>query len=374
MFKNIFTQRAKEAQRVDFTIATEESIENNFSEDSLQEFIMFQDASMTRAVLENARFMYIGERDNIPEIVQESASDFLDKVVEFFKKLIQKVKEWFGKIFLLIQTLIGNTGKMLESNRDLFLKKNVTFNMTGFEYTIKEGAPKLDHLDKLISEYNKDIVKIKEFKPQDINDRRDEHKGSLSKIRGEILTDGESIDAENFKEHCDAFFRNGDTESTVINIDSAYIRRISDNYNRIKKLYSDSVKEKRKLEVQLESLKKFFENGARQVKYDSNGEKTITAHQIEKGDYGVKTSGDGTQYTAAAGNLKLMNMYFNYRYEQSKDISNIMLTVMESKVKALKEEIKFYDACVRKWIVASNNKNEDDDSENKTSKSKGGDK
>ena len=352
MFKNIFSKRADVT--TDFIVATQESLMESFSDTELSDFLLLEEATMTQAVIENARYMYLGEREDAIEIVQESASDFFHSASEFFKRLIAKVKEWFGKIFLLIQTLIGNTGKMLEQNKGAFLKKKARFDMLGFEYSIKDGAPKMEPIDKLISEYNRDVSKIKEITSQSIVEQREAFKGSIHKLRGEILTSGESIDGGELREEADAFFRKGDNSSSTITVDNAYMQRIATDYSGIKKNYEESVKQKRRLEVQLESLKKFFENGARQVKYDSHGEKVISTSNIERKNSTVSRTGDDTQHTATTSTLKHLNTYFNFRYEQSKEMSSIILTVLESKVRALKEQLKFYDACVRKWITVPN--------------------
>lgn len=352
MFKNIFSKRADST--IDFVVATQESLMESFSDTELSDFLLLEEAVMSQVVIENARYVYLGEREDAVEIIQESASDFLHSAAEFFKRLIAKVKEWFGKIFLLIQTLIGNTGKILEQNKDAFLKKKARFDILGFEYSIKDGAPKMEPVDKLISEYNRDISKIKEITPQEISEQRYAFKGSIHKLRGEILTSGESIDGGYLRETADAFFRKGDSDSSTITVDNAYIQRIATDYSGIKKNYEESLKQKRQLEVQLESLKKFFENGARQVKYDSQGEKVITTSNIERKGSHVTRTGDETQHVATTSTLKHLNMYFNFRYEQSKEMSSIVLTVLESKVRALREQLKFYDNCVRKWITVPN--------------------
>ena len=353
MLNNIFSKRV--ASTPDFVVSTQESLMESFSDTELSDFLLLEEATMTQAVIENARYMYLGEREDAIEIVQESASDFLNSAVEFFKRLIAKVKEWFGKIFLLIQTLIGNTGKILEQNKDTFLKKKARFDILGFEYNIKDGAPNMGPVDNLIAEYNREISKIKDVTSQDISERRESFKGSIHKLRGEILTSGESIDGGNLREEADAFFRKGDTDSSTITVDNAYIQRIANEYSGIKKHYDESVKQKRQLEVQLESLKRFFENGARQLKYDSSGEKVITTSAIQRKDSRVSRTGEETQSVATTSTLKHLNTYFNFRYEQSKEMSSIILTVLESKVRALKEQLKFYDVCIRKWITVPNN-------------------
>ena len=372
MFNNIFSKRVAESATIDFKVNTSQSMNESFNDTELHEFLMVQESIMSQAVLENVRHMYLGEKEDCVEIVQESASDYLNKMVEFFKKLIAKVKEWFGKIFLLIQTLIGNTGKMLEQNKATFLKKNASFDLQGYEYSIKDTAPNMEPIDKLVTEYNKEIANIRELKVDDIIERRSNFKGQLHKFRGQILTSNESIEDGEFREACDAFFRKGDKETQTITVGRAYIERIASDYNIVKKTYDESVKQKRQLEVQLESLKKFFENGARQVKFDSTGERVITTSEIERKDTHVKRTGEGTQHVATTSTLKLLNTYFNFRYEQSKELSSMVITVLESKVRALKEQLKFYDNCVRKWITVPNNSVngvvEDNDDSSKSSK------
>lgn len=351
MFKNIFSRRAEEI--VDFSVATQENLMESFCDTELSEFMLMQESIMTNAVIENCRYAYIGEREDSMDIVQESTGDFLDKIVDFFKRLLSKIKEWFGKIFLLIQTLIGNTGKMLEQNKGAFLKKQASFDIEGYEYSIKDGVPKMEPVDKIISEYNREISKVKEITSQEINERRDAFKGSIHKLRGEILTSGESIEGGELRERSDQFFRKGNDTTSTITVDNAYIQMIASNYSTTKKNYNESVKQKRQLEVQLESLKKFFENGARQVKYDSQGDKVITTSTIERKGSQVTRTGDGTSQLATTKTLNHLNTYFNFKYEEAKEVSSIVITVLESKVRALKEQLKFYDVCVRKWITVA---------------------
>lgn len=351
MFKNIFSRRAEEI--VDFAVTTQENLMESFSDTELYEFISLQEAVMTNAVIENCRYAYIGEREDSMEIVQESTTDFLDKIVDFFKRLLSKIKEWFGKIFLLIQTLIGNTGKILEQNKGAFLKKKATFDIDGYEYSIKDSAPNMEPVDRIIAEYNREISKVKDITTPEINERRESFKGSIHKLRGEILTSGESIDGGELKERSDAFFRKGNDTTSTITVDNAYIQRIASDYSGIKKSYNESVKQKRQLEVQLESLKKFFENGARQVKYDSQGDKVITTSNIERKGSQVSRTGEETSQLATTKTLSHLNTYFNFKYEEAKEVSNIVILVLESKVRALKEQLKFYDVCVRKWITVA---------------------
>lgn len=349
MLNNIFTNKVSKTSPITFTPVSE-SIDD-FNDNQLLDFMVLQEMAVTETLIENRRYMYIGEKEGSVEIVQESVGDFFNKMIEFFSNLLKKIKEFFGKLFLLIQTLMGRTKNLIQNNKEVLLKKNASFVLENYKYTIPSTSPNLKYLESLVSDYNKEYDKISKMKIQEIVERRQEAMDNLPKLRGEVLGNKERIDDGELRTEANKFYRDGDEDTQTITVDRAYISKICSEYTNLDKTYSDCVKEKRKLEVQLESLKKYFETGARQVKF-SDGERKTTTKQIELKDNGVSKTGEGHNTHASAGTLKIMNAYFDYRFAESKELSNIVLTVIDAKVRALKDQLKHYDDCIRKWIYA----------------------
>lgn len=360
MLNNIFTKKANVSKPISFTPVAE-SIDD-FNDTDLLDFIAIQEMTITETLIENTRYIYMGEKEDCLEIVRESVGDFFDKVAEFFKNLLKKIKEFFGKLFLLIQTLMGRTKTLIENNKDVILKKKASFIVDNYHYTIKDSSPNLKYLENLVSTYNKEHDKITKMKADEIKERREEAMEILPKLRGEILGTNTRIEDGELREEADKFYRDNDEETQSITVDNAYITKICNEYSDLDKTYTDCVKEKRKLELQLEGLKKYFEVGSRQVKY-VDGEKRTNVSQIQLKDAGVIRTGDFHQANASTGTLKALNAYFDYRFAESKELSNIVLTVIDAKVRALRDQVKHYDDCIRKWIYAEpeSNKGKDDD-------------
>ena len=366
MLNNIFTKKVSNISPVTLTPVSE-SI-NDFNDTELLDFIVLQEMAVTETLVENRRYMYMGEKEGCVEIVRESVGDFFDKMIEFFKNLLKKIKEFFGKLFLLIQTLMGRTKTLIENNKEVLLKKNASFVLDNYKYTIPSSSPNLKYLENLVSNYDKEYDKITKMKVQEIVERRQEAMDNLPKLRGEILGNNERIDDGELRTEANKFYRDGDDDTQTITVDRAYISKICSEYPNLDKTYTDCVKEKRKLEVQLESLKKYFETGARQVKY-SDGDKKTTVKQIELKDNGVSRTGEAHNSSASTGTLKVLNAYFDYRFAESKELSNIVLTVIDAKVRALKDQLKHYDDCIRKWIYAEPESNKGKEKSNDTTNS-----
>lgn len=364
MLNNIFTKKASMSSPISFTPIAE-SFEG-VSETELLDFMFLEEMALNTAKIEHMRYSYMGEKEGCLDIVQESVGDFFDRMAEFFKNLLKKVKEFFGKLFLLIQSLMGRTKQLIESNKDNLLKKHASFTVDNYTYTIKPSSPSLKYLENLVSTYNKEYDKITKMKADEIKERREEVMETLPKLRGEILGTNTRIDDGELRQEAEKFYRNDDDDSYTITVDNAYIAKICSEYSDLDKTYSDCVKEKRKLEVQLEGLKKYFESGARQVKY-VDGDKRTNVSQIELKDAGVIRTGEASQLGASTGTLKAVNSYFDYRFAESKELSNIVLTVIDCKTRALKDQVKHYDDCIRKWIYAEPDSNKgkgDDDAKN----------
>lgn len=354
MFDNMF--KYKDDNYKDFRLIKEESSNYDSDSISLSEFMVKEDANMMFALLENLRYNYIGAREENYELITESTGDFIDKCVQFFSNLIKKEQEWFGKIFLSIQTLIGNTEAILAEGGSTLLQKDVSFTLSGNNYTIIDEAPLLKPITDMVAEYNKDISEGVKFKMDEINQKREKHISHLPDLRGEVLTSKKRIEGEDFKQKCGAFFRNGENAKDIIEIDRKYLAKIIKEYSTLKKNYSACVKQKRDLELKLESLKKYFENAKKNIKYNGSGDLSIKASQISLNDRSVSAikGGASVSQTAEGDAYRILSRYLDYRYIQSKDLSIITLTVLESKCQAMREQLKMYDTIVRKWVTAKN--------------------
>lgn len=299
---------------------------------------------------ENVRNIHIGKLDSSMEILEESFTDFMKSIIDFLKALIEKLKTYFGKVFMYISSLIGNFSKFIKNNKDkLSINRNYEINTTGYIFTTNKNI-NFSILESLVSSYNDDLRKItnNEIKASDIKERRNKFNSEnyQDELRGKIL--GVSpIEKEDYLEETKAIFRDGETEPKEIKFTHADVMDIVNKYSSVDKTFKDCKKEQVKMIALTNDLKTFFEKSY--STYFKNKDKKISVSNIEKKDYSIKKT-DTNYIDYSDGNIKLINSYFSFKSLECKEISNMTLIALNSKVMALKDELSFYRDIVRKSI------------------------
>jgi hypothetical protein len=240
-------------------------------------------------------------------------------------------------------------------NTDKLSSLDPDFTIKGFIYTFNNSIPNLNRIDAIISDYNSDLSEIdKKTKADIIKEKQEftlpEH---MNKIRAEILGVSGGIESENFSKETRRIYRDDKEEEIDITVNGSYLASIINGYPNMKKLYNDASKEKDRVIILIENMKSFFEkNGSI---YYKNNNKTIGMSYINgknKNENNV-VKGEKVEKGYDINSLDKINTFFNFKYQQSKDIGNLCIVAITEKVNAIKEALKLHRIIIRKSLFGN---------------------
>lgn len=289
------------------------------------------------------------------QILQEGIGDFFNSVINFFKNLLEKFKAFMKKAFMFLNAYIGDFDNFLNKYKEELLKLNPDFSYKGFKYTTTREL-KLHSIETLINEFNDDLHNLKELKIGDIIEmrKRFNEPTNLNKIRGSIIG-ASSIDEDRFDEECFKYFRSGEYDAIDLDIKKNDISSYIAEYPGVKKSLKTASENRDKTITMVESIKKFFEKGA-SVSYNGKS-KSITTYDAVKNVKGTRVV-DGTKGTSAysSDELRKVNAFYNFKFQQSKIIGNLAINASCDKVNAIKEQLKQTKAIIRQGMSSKNKK------------------
>jgi hypothetical protein len=92
------------------------------------------------------------------------------------------------------------------------------------------------------------------------------------------------------------------------------------------------------------SLMSFFQEGTHV--YFKENDKVIGADQLKRNDYSVDAV-DRTTEKFSPERLTIYNSFYDYKFKQARELSQIAIISITSKIDALKEALKMYRTIVR---------------------------
>lgn len=303
--------------------------------------------------------VYTGLKYQDADILKEGVSDFKNSVIEYFKKLIQKIKEFMKKVFMFINAFIGDFEKFLKRYEKELMQKKPEFQIQGFEYTTNEHQPDISIIQEMVDEYNGELSAIENMAKKDVLDKRKEKmkQANLDELRRKVIGDRSPINKDDFTEACKKIYRNGDGEKISIEVNQQVLQETISNFSSLKKLYNDTKKEKDRLLVLLENIKKFFERSASFQYLD--GKQMIKSHTISTNNHtgSVSKTGERSE-TYSVSRMEVYNAFFNFKFAYAKEVSTICNIAVTERVNALKEQLKQSKEIVRKSLTASTKEKE----------------
>lgn len=294
--------------------------------------------------MEHRKDTYTGIKYNNIEILQESLTDFFKKAAEFFRTLITKILEFAKKTMKFFLSYFQDFEKFLKKNEDFIRGLKPAFTYKGYNYQFPK-VPVLTKVYDIAQSYNIEINRIDSMTHKDVSDMRDTFYNSShrNKIRASILDISGEISQDKFAEESKLIFR-GSRDPEPINVNSTYIDKIFNEYSEIKNLLNATDAEKNRIIKLLTDFEIFFKNKAAVV-YDK-GQKVIRTNTIRHDDDRF-SRGNSTSLSYDDDKLKIMNAYFDLKYQESRLISNCVITVYVDKVNALKDCLKQYRDIIR---------------------------
>lgn len=296
---------------------------------------------------------YNGLKYNNVEIIQESLNDFFRKAGEFFRNMINKILEFAKKTMKFFLSYFQDFEKFMKKNESFIRSLNPSFTYSGFEYKFPK-APILTNVYDIAASYNIEINRIDSMKYKDVSDMRDKFYSTeyKNKIRASVLGESGEVSQDKFSEQSKILFR-GSKDPINIHVNNSYIDKIFKEYSEIKKLLNATEAEKNKIIKLLTDFEVFFKNKA-SVIYDK-GQKMINTTTIRH-DNDKFSNGDKANINYSEETIRIMNTYFDLKFQESRFISNCVITVYIDKVNALKDCLKQYRDIIRQSMRKKENK------------------
>lgn len=288
------------------------------------------------------------------EILEEGFNDFIDGAVKFFKKLIEKFKEFMKKAFMYINAYIGDFNKFVKRYSKELMKKYPDFTIEGYEYTIDNTLPDTSVIQSMLSDYNSELSSIDNMKKADIVKKRSEvmSEASMNKLRAKVLSKTTPIAKDDYVDECKKTFRNGDNNTSTIQINHDKLVDIVNGFDALTKTYKDAKKDQDKLIALLEDIKSFFQKSA-SLQY-REGKRVIKTDKVSVNGSNNGLSRDGDQTTEYnTDKMMVYNTFFNFKFAYAKEVSAICVNAMSERVNALKEQLAQEKKIVRRCLGAS---------------------
>lgn len=351
MLNNIFF---KKITTPNTTIATTDAELYKLENISLLESFTNSTNELNNASVDFVSEFTMGILEDSSDIIFEAFGDYTQKIKKFFEDIIKNLKEFVGRSIQYMQTKIGQTKQLIRKHGEELKRGNYNFYIDGYKYTTDDASPNADILDDIIKEYNSELSKITSIEEDDIRERRKKiTDGEFTrKVKSRVLCTTENVGNDDFAVFCRKHFRNGETNTESINITNKEVNEVIDSYNKLDKSVSEMVKTKNRLSVQFRSLENFFTNGAVSLKTSETGAVTVL-HELSKGKGTVGKGKDKENIDTSDASLTKLNTYLSYRLLEAKEVSNIIMTVVDAKCKALQMQINQSDKIIGKCIFGN---------------------
>lgn len=276
-------------------------------------------------------------------VVHEGFGDFFQWVKDFIKKVINFFKKLLAKFWVRINSLFGRD-KYIENHKDQLREfgSEHEFDIKGYNFTIKDGVPKLDPveniedtLSKLIAEADKNSsnnngkpYKIKEkdaLRQAYINFQED--KDDLRKERAAILGENGKIDESDWKDTLFEIFRDGDREKTTITVTSSVVTESLTNFTNHDKLKSKTEKQRDNVEKAYNRIQKRFDQLSEKAKNLASKD-SVSVSDFVDSELSTKADEDKI-FTISAFARDISN--------RLEEISNLHVMAFTAKLDAIKD-------------------------------------
>lgn len=298
---------------------------------------------------------YLSIKEDSLEILQEGFKDFLSKASEYFKKMVEKIKAFFKRVFIVISSYIGDFKNFIKNNKETLMKLNPDFEVKGYKYTMDAVNITNNYLTDILDEFNKDMANMDSLKSSEIKERSEEYLSddNLERMRAQLINSKQGVDAADFPVRVREALRNGATSEDDIKVDQLVLRNIVSMYDTIDKLYKESIKSRDALIVLMERAQNYFSNAAK-ITYKGADKKIVSNNlSVEDGKF---VKGDEISSAYSEKTIQHVNVYYNFRFKQVKEVSTMCTIVATERTNAFREQLKLYKDIVRQSLSPKNAK------------------
>ena len=272
-------------------------------------------------------------------VVHEGFGDFFQWVKDFIKKVINFFKKLLAKFWVRINSIFGRD-KYIENNKDQLREfgSEHEFDIKGYKFTIKDGIPTLDPVEKIEDTLRKLIADAdtdpnnKSYKIKKKNDLKQkyidfqEDKDKLDNERGAILGENGPIDDSDWKDALFEKFRDGDREKITITVTSSVVTESLTNFTNYDKMKSKTEKQRDNVEKAYNRIQKKFDELAEKAK-NLAGENVSVSDFVD--DNASERADEDKIFTISAFVRDISN--------RLEEISNLHVMAFTAKLDAIKD-------------------------------------
>lgn len=315
--------------------------------------MMFESADheVFRTMMDSMCAMYQATACGDMSIAREGLGDMAKSAWEWFKSIIKKIADFIKNAFNYLLSYVLDFEKFIDKYKEN-LNNFQEFEVSGYTYTI-DGEP-IDNygIDKIVTQYNTNIDKIKDKEIADVQKMiRDElGKESIGEMRAKLCGKTGIVKPDKFVKEMEKKFRNGKGSKSTIKVNSGLVSGYIDEFKRYKELLSDVKEDGYNVQSVLTDMGEFF-RGMPTYDYKDSNDKRIKKYKIsadaKKGE--VKTDEDGEE-SYSTDHYKKLTMYYNFCYRMCRDIAGVYTKAYTVKIAALKEAVSFYKTVIRRAL------------------------
>ena len=315
--------------------------------------MMFESADqhVFQTMMDSMCAMYQATACGDMSIAREGLGDMAKSAWEWFKSIIKKIADFIKNAFNYLMSYVLDFEKFIDK-----YKENVNnfqeFEVSGYTYTI-DGEP-IDNygVDKIVTQYNTNIDKIKDKETSEVQAmiREELGKESIGEMRAKLCGKTGIIKPDKFVKEMEKKFRNGKGSKSTIKVNSGLVSGYIDEFKRYKELLADVKEDGYNVQSVLTDMGEFF-RGMPTYDYKDSNDKRIKKYKIsadaKKGE--VKTDEDGDE-SYSTDTYKKLTMYYNFCYRMCRDIAGVYTKAYTVKIAALKEAVSFYKSVIRRAL------------------------
>lgn len=291
-----------------------------------------------KTIQEAKLYRVMAEAGNNLWVVHEGFGDFFQWVKDFIKKVINFFKKLLAKFWVRINSLFGRD-KYIENNKDQLREfgSEHEFDIKGYKFTIKDGIPTLDPVEKIEEALHGLAVAAEDDgkKSYKVKDKTaltnayakfQEDKDKLDNVRASILGENGPIDDSDWKDALFEKFRDGDREKITITVTSSVVTESLTNFTNYDKMKSKTEKQRDNVEKAYNRIQKKFDELAEKAK-NLAGENVSVSDFID--DNASERADEDKIFTISAFARDISN--------RLEEISNLHVMAFTAKLDAIKD-------------------------------------
>lgn len=322
----------------DFSSVVDNNIENVCFTNSMLGILTEMNNDFREANKEYYRSIY--EADSLVA-VNESFSDFFEKIKEIIKKFLRYIKNLFDRFITTLHRMVGSEKYLLKSETGDKLKKfnsEHEFEFDGYTFTIEPNIP----ICNALAEFNQKFVGI-DFRNLNSNkksdsDKRDDIKNAnkdlknkleasgYDELRAQVIGKTGSIYQSEFNNELFELFRDGADNTSIFTVTNSIVLECYNSLKNYKSTEKDISAKKKEIENEYNAILKQLDH---MISTERNG----TRYKVKLDDniYGDELDLDNET-------MNQLNLYVKTLTNQVTEMSTMHGTAFSYKLDALKDK------------------------------------